>query len=138
MGEEEILDLAAVGKSVPGTMIGNVAMLFGYRMGGYLGGLACVLGMILPPFAVLAVVTVFYGAIRGNPWVAAAMTGFTPLSAFSMLVFILLYVPCAAALAAARRELRSRKYFWMTIGIQLGTAYAVSLLVYQIGRLFVH
>ena len=33
MGEEEILDLAAVGKSVPGTMIGNVAMLFGYRMG---------------------------------------------------------------------------------------------------------
>ena len=75
MGEEEILDLAAVGKSVPGTMIGNVAMLFGYRMGGYWGGLACVLGMILPPFAVLAVVTVFYGAIRGNPWVAAAMTG---------------------------------------------------------------
>ena len=45
---------------------------------------------------------------------------------------------CCAALAAARRELRSRKYFWMTIGIQLGTAYAVSLLVYQIGRLFVH
>lgn len=75
MGEEEILDLAAVGKSVPGTMIGNVAMLFGYRMGGYWGGLACVLGMILPPFLVLAVVTVFYGAIRGNPWVAAAMTG---------------------------------------------------------------
>ena len=75
MGEEEIQDLAAVGKSVPGTMIGNVAMLFGYRMGGYWGGLACVLGMILPPFAVLAVVTVFYGAIRGNPWVAAAMTG---------------------------------------------------------------
>ena len=75
IGEEEILDLAAVGKSVPGTMIGNVAMLFGYRMGGYLGGLACVLGMILPPFLVLAVVTVFYGAIRGNPWVAAAMTG---------------------------------------------------------------
>lgn len=75
MGEEEILDLAAVGKSVPGTMIGNVAMLFGYRMGGYWGGLACVLGMILPPFLVLAVVTAFYGAIRDNPWVAAAMTG---------------------------------------------------------------
>lgn len=108
MGEEEILDLAAVGKSVPGTMIGNVAMLFGYRMGGYWGGLACVLGMILPPFAVLAVVTVFYGAIRGNPWVAAAMTGIRAAVApiiFSAVVGMFqgafAYPPCFVIAAAA-------------------------------------
>lgn len=108
LGEEEILDLAAVGKSVPGTMIGNVAMLFGYRMGGYLGGLACVLGMILPPFAVLAVVTVFYGAIRGNPWVAAAMTGIRAAVApiiFSAVVGMFqgafAYPPCFVIAAAA-------------------------------------
>lgn len=108
MGEEEILDLAAVGKSAPGTMIGNVAMLFGYRMGGYLGGLACVLGMILPPFAVLAVVTVFYGAIRGNPWVAAAMTGIRAAVApiiFSAVVGMFqgafAYPPCFVIAAAA-------------------------------------
>ena len=41
-----------------------------------------------------------------------------------------------AALAAAKRELRSTKYFIMTICIQLGVAYVVTLLVYQIGRLF--
>lgn len=108
MGEEEILDLAAVGKSVPGTMIGNVAMLFGYRMGGYWGGLACVLGMILPPFAVLAVVTVFYGAIRGNPWVAAAMTGIraavAPIifsAAVGMFQGAFAYPPCFVIAAAA-------------------------------------
>ena len=108
LGEEEILDLAAVGKSVPGTMIGNVAMLFGYRMGGYWGGLACVLGMILPPFAVLAVVTVFYGAIRGNPWVAAAMTGIRAAVApiiFSAVVGMFqgafAYPPCFVIAAAA-------------------------------------
>lgn len=108
MGEEEILDLAAVGKSVPGTMIGNVAMLFGYRMGGYLGGLACVLGMIIPPFLVLAVVTVFYGAIRGNPWVAAAMTGIRAAVApiiFSAVVGMFqgafAYPPCFVIAAAA-------------------------------------
>lgn len=108
MGEDEILDLAAVGKSVPGTMIGNVAMLFGYRMGGYWGGLACVLGMIIPPFLVLAVVTVFYGAIRGNPWVAAAMTGIRAAVApiiFSAVVGMFqgafAYPPCFVIAAAA-------------------------------------
>lgn len=108
MGEEEILDLAAVGKSVPGTMIGNVAMLFGYRMGGYLGGLACVLGMIIPPFLVLAAVTVFYGAIRGNPWVAAAMTGIraavAPIifsAAVGMFQGAFSYPPCFVIAAAA-------------------------------------
>lgn len=108
MGEEEILDLAAVGKSVPGTMIGNVAMLFGYRMGGYWGGLACVLGMIIPPFAVLAAVTVFYGAIRGNPWVAAAMTGIraavAPIifsAAVGMFQGAFAYPPCFVIAAAA-------------------------------------
>ena len=42
-----------------------------------------------------------------------------------------------AALAAARRELRSAKYFAMTVCIQLGVAYGVTFLVYQIGRLIV-
>ena len=108
MGEEEILDLAAVGKSVPGTVIGNVAMLFGYRMGGYWGGLACVLGMIIPPFLVLAAVTVFYGAIRGNPWVAAAMTGIraavAPIifsAAVGMFRGAFAYPPCFVIAAAA-------------------------------------
>ena len=67
---------------------------------------------------------------------APAYAQFTPLSAYAYLVFILLYVPCVAALAAARRELNSRKYFIMSILIQLGAAYTVSLIVYQVGRLF--
>ena len=53
-------------------------------------------------------------------------------------MFILLYVPCVAALAAAKRELQSWKYFIMTVCIQMGAAYGISLLVYQIGRLFLH
>ena len=61
---------------------------------------------------------------------------FTPLSAYAFLVFILLYTPCVAALAAAKRELHSTKYFLLTIAIQLTAAYAVSALIYQVGRLF--
>ena len=72
---EELLDIVSVGRSLPGTMIGNVAMLYGYRVAGVAGGLACLFGMILPPMAVLAVITQFYTAFQNNLWVAAAMRG---------------------------------------------------------------
>ena len=72
---QELLDLASVAKSLPGTMIGNVAMLYGYRAGGLAGGFAAVFGMILPPLAVILVISYFYAAFRANPWVSAAMEG---------------------------------------------------------------
>ena len=68
--------------------------------------------------------------------VAAAMTGFTPLSAFAMLVFILLYVPCVAAVSTLFKEMQSRKWAWFSIAWQVGCAYVMALLVYQIGSLF--
>lgn len=72
---EELLDLTSVGRSLPGTMIGNVAMLYGYRADGVLGGLACCFGLVLPPMLILILVTAFYTAFRDNAWVAAAMEG---------------------------------------------------------------
>ena len=72
---EELLDLVSVAKSVPGTMIANVAMLYGYRVHGLLGGLVCVVGMCLPPMLVLMVISFFYSAFRDNYWVNAAMMG---------------------------------------------------------------
>lgn len=71
----ELLDLTSVARSLPGTMIGNVAMLYGYRVGGLLGGLVCVLGMCFPPMVVLIAVSFAYNAFRQNLWVAAAMEG---------------------------------------------------------------
>lgn len=72
---EELLDITTVARSVPGVMIGNIAILFGYRFAGVWGALACILGLSLPPMAILAVVTAFYTAFRDSYWVAAAMSG---------------------------------------------------------------
>ena len=72
---QELLDLTSVAKSLPGTMIANVAMLYGYRVGGLWGGLAAVFGMILPPLAVIVAISYFYAAFRANLWVSAAMEG---------------------------------------------------------------
>ena len=72
---EELLDLTSVARSLPGVMIGNVAMLFGYRTAGIPGGIVCVFGMAIPPMAVLSVITIFYTAFENNQWVMAAMSG---------------------------------------------------------------
>ena len=71
----DLLDLTSIGRSLPGTMIGNIAMLYGYRVAGFWGGVACIAGLTLPPAAVLAVITHFYTAFQTNLWAAAAMRG---------------------------------------------------------------
>ena len=58
---------------------------------------------------------------------------FTSLSAYSFLIFNLLCAPCFAAIGAIKREMNSAKWTWFAIGYQCGFAYAVSLIVYQIG-----
>jgi len=72
---EELLDLVSVGRSLPGTMIGNVAYLFGYSQGGVLAGVLGVLGMITPPFVILVALTYCYTAVRGNVYAARMLTG---------------------------------------------------------------
>lgn len=62
---------------------------------------------------------------------------FTTLSAYSFLVFVLLYVPCMAALAVMRRELNSAKLTVFSAVWQLLAAWLVSMLIFQIGSLFI-
>lgn len=66
---------------------------------------------------------------------AAIASVFSPLSAFSFLVFVLLYTPCIASLSAIHRELNSRKWTIFAVVYQLAVAWFVSMLVFQIGTL---
>lgn len=62
--------------------------------------------------------------------------GMTKLAAYSFLIFNLLCAPCFAAIGAIKREMNSAKWTWFAIGYQCVFAYAVSLMVYQIGSAF--
>ena len=73
--DEELLDITSIGRSLPGTMIGNIAMFFGHRMAGFWGGVACMFGMITVPMIILIMITSFYTAFQSNVWVASAMRG---------------------------------------------------------------
>ncbi len=59
---------------------------------------------------------------------------YTPLVAYGMMIFILLYFPCIAAIAAIRKEAGWR-WALFTVVYTTGLAWVVSGLVYQIGRL---
>lgn len=73
--EQDLLDMTAVGRSLPGTMIGNVSYLFGYHLGGIMCGVASTLGMLIPPVIILSIITMFYTSFRDNIYVARAMVG---------------------------------------------------------------
>jgi len=73
--QNDLLELTVVGKSVPGIMITNISMLFGYQIAGWFGGVCAVLGITLPAIAVLSAVTVFYTAMKDNFWCHCALLG---------------------------------------------------------------
>lgn len=60
---------------------------------------------------------------------------FNPLSAFSFLVFTLLYMPCVAAMAAVKREMGSTKSAVMAMTFQTVIAWIVAFIIYNIGML---
>ncbi len=62
---------------------------------------------------------------------------FTPLSAISFLTFTLLYTPCVAAIATARRELKSAWKALLLVIFQCAVAWLMAFLVYTIGGLFI-
>ena len=62
--------------------------------------------------------------------------GMTQLAAYSFLVFNLLCAPCFAAIGAIKREMNSAMWTWFAIGYQCVFAYAMSLMIYQLGSIF--
>jgi ferrous iron transport protein B len=62
---------------------------------------------------------------------------FTPLIAFSFMLFILTYFPCIGVVAAIKRESGSWKWAAFTVFYTTGIAWVLSFTVYQLGGLFI-
>lgn len=79
--------------------------------------------------SVVATLTVLYGSVE------TMMTIISPLSVVSLLVFCLLYTPCAAAVASIKRELGG-KWAWNIVLFQCVIAWVVAFLVRGVGLIF--
>lgn len=73
--EQEMLDMVALAQSSPGAIAVNAAILLGWRIDGLLGMMTAVLGTILPPIAILSVVSLSYAVFSTNPYVALVLKG---------------------------------------------------------------
>lgn len=73
--EPEMLDLAALAQSSPGAIAVNAAILVGWRAAGIAGIAAAVAGTILPPLAILSVISFFYASFASNPYIALILKG---------------------------------------------------------------
>ena len=67
----------------------------------------------------------------------AGIMAITKVAALAYLMFNLYSPPCFAAIAAMNAEMKSAKWFWGGIGLQLSVGYTVAYFVYTIGTLFV-
>ena len=123
------------GESMLGTLGALIAPVFAPLGFGFWQAAVALLTGFIAKEMVVSSLSMFYGfsLTAAGTAVAAAMTGFTPLSAFSMLVFILLYVPCVAATSTMAKELGSAKWTVFSVCWQIGVAYVVSLLVHTVG-----
>ena len=62
----------------------------------------------------------------------AALSAFTPLTAYAFMTFVLLYFPCVATITTLRKEL-GRKWAWFSLVQSMLLAWVVSFVIYQIG-----
>ncbi|MBP3390926.1 MAG: ferrous iron transporter B [Clostridia bacterium] len=65
----------------------------------------------------------------------AAVMGIGPVAALAYLMFNLFTPPCFAAIGAMNSEMKSAKWLWGGIGLQLAIGFTVAYLVYTIGTL---
>ena len=73
--KDEFLDLAAIAESTPGPIAINAATYIGYKRLGFFGALAATVGMCLPSFAVIYIISLFFDAFLSFEIVGYAFRG---------------------------------------------------------------
>lgn len=78
IGRQEFLDLLTIAQSAPGPISLNTSVFVGYKLRGYAGAIASILGVVLPSFSIILAVALFFSDIRDNAAVDAAFMGMRP------------------------------------------------------------
>lgn len=73
--EKEMLNFVAIAQSSPGAIAVNGAIVVGFKLAGFLGILASVLGTVIPPFVITSLISFFYEAFSSNIWISAVLEG---------------------------------------------------------------
>ena len=134
-GSFRMLADTEIGSSILATIGSGISWLFApLGWGSWQTAVATLTGLLAKE-NIVGTLGVLYGGGELSTYASLALA-FTGLSAFSFLVFNLLCAPCFAAMGAIKREMNSAKWTIFAIGYECAFAYAVSLMIYQIGSAF--
>lgn len=75
ISDNDMVNMIALGQSVPGAIAVNCSILIGYRLKKFRGAIVAVSGVVLPSLIVLTAITFVYEAVRDNAYVAGALRG---------------------------------------------------------------
>ena len=125
-----------VEKSFMGRMGKTIAPLFSPIGIDWRGGVALLTGFVAKEI-VVSTMAVLYAAEEESDALKNALLSskMTPLSALSMMIFVLLYLPCLATVAAIKRETGSFKWMFFSITYNTSIAWFAAFFVYQGGKL---
>ena len=140
LGGMKLTLIITLGGLLVGLLLGVVTGLANTSRSRFLRGIAILyIEAIRGTPLIVQVMFLYFGlplalGMRIPPDVAGVIA-ITKVAALAYLMFNLYTPPCFAAIGAMHSEIKSAKWLWGGIGLQLGTGYTVGFLVYQIGTL---
>ncbi|MBQ7788396.1 MAG: chromate transporter [Clostridia bacterium] len=75
LSSDEFMNLVAIAESTPGPIAINCSTYIGYKVGGFFGALLGTIGMCIPSFVIIYVISLFFNQFLEIEWVASAFKG---------------------------------------------------------------
>lgn len=133
-GAFRMLEEDELGMSMLASLGGVFAVLLKpLGFGNWQAAVAAITGLVAKE-NIVGTMGILYSA-EGNLY-ETLRASFSVIAGFSFLVFNLLNAPCFAAIGAIKREMNNSRWTWFAILYQTGFAYAISMIVYQLGSAF--
>ena len=134
-GTFRMLSEDEINYSILASIGGAIAWIFNpLGWGNWQAVVASITGLIAKE-NIVGTLGILYGGGDGSVYSNLA-SAFTPITAYSFLVFNLLCAPCFAAIGAIKREMNNAGWTWFAISYQCGFAYVIALMINQFGNLF--
>ncbi len=73
--KDEFLDMVAIAESTPGPVAINSATYIGYKIGGVLGSVVATLGVVIPSFTIIFIISLFFNQFLSLAYVGYAFKG---------------------------------------------------------------
>ena len=75
ISSDEFMDLVVIAESTPGPIAINCATYIGYKQAGIIGSVFSTLGMVLPSFSIICIISLFFNSFLSISWVSSAFRG---------------------------------------------------------------